>query len=286
MPWPNFFIVGATRCGTSSLYEYLNETNGVFMSSIKEPAFFSVSINRRKPIQNEHDYLNLFNDAKPEQAIGEASTRYFIDPKSPSLIKNKIPNAKIIIVLRDPVERAFSSYLYYLRREKNEPFNMVVKKSLETDLSGDYLLHLVVKGGMYFEHVKRYLNTFGQNSVKILFFEEFFPDIKNQFKDLLKYLDIKSEPPKIINTIFNEYKKPKNKTSKLVLSIDDILWKMGIKSTFPFLPNRKNLENKYLESGKKPKISEQEKQDLINFYQNDVNQLKNLLGKNIPWENF
>lgn len=284
--WPNFFIVGATRCGTSSLYEYLNKTSGIFMSEIKEPAFFSVSITRRKPIENEDEYLELFKNAKIEQPIGEASTRYFIDPKSPSLIKNKITNAKIIVLLRDPVERAFSSYLYYLRRENKEPFNMIMKRSMETNLTGDYLLCLVVKGGMYYEPVKRYIEAFGKDSVKIIFYEEFFTDIKNNFQDLLKFLGIESESPEIINTVFNEYKKPKNKTSKLVLSIDDLLWKIGIKSVLPFLPNRKNLENKYLESGEKPKMSEKEKQELIDFYQDDVEKLKNLLGRNLPWKNF
>jgi len=283
---PNFFIVGATRCGTSSLYEYLNKTTGIFMSKIKEPAFFSVSINRRKHIHTENEYLKLFKSAKTGQPIGEATTRYFIDPKSSILIKNRIPNAKIIILLRDPVERAFSSYLYYLRRENKESFDLIIKKSMDTDLAGDYLLHLVVNGGLYYESVKRYIDAFGRDSVKILFFEDFFSNIENNFKELLEFLDVKSEPPKIVNTIFNEYKKPKNKISKLILSIDDLIWKIGIKSFLPFLPNRKYLENKYLESGNKPKMSKKEKQKLINFYENDVKKLQTLLGRNLPWKNF
>ncbi len=284
--WPNFFIVGATRCGTSSLYEYLNKTSGIFMSEIKEPAFFSVSISRRKPIENEDKYLELFKTAKIGQPIGEASTRYFIDSKSPPLIKNKVSNAKIIILLRDPVERAFSSYLYYLRRENKEPFNVIMKKSMEIDLIENYLLHLVVHGGMYYEPVKRYIEEFGQDSVKILFYEEFFTDIKNQFKELLKFLNIESDSPEIITTVFNEYKKPRNRISKLILSVDDLIWKIGIKSILSFLPDRKNLESKYLTSGEKPKISEEEKQELISFYQDDVKKLKILLGRNFPWKNF
>lgn len=283
---PNFFIVGATRCGTSSLYEYFNKTPGIFMSKIKEPAYFSISINRRKHVDNENDYLKLFQNAKSNQPIGEATTRYFIDPKSSLLIKDKIPNSKIIILLRDPVERAFSSYLYYLRREKKESFNEIIKKSMDTSLDGNYLLHLVVNGGLYYESVKRYVDLFGRDSVKILFFEEFFIDIKNNFKDLLQFLDVESEPTEIVNSIFNEYKKPKNKTSKLILSIDDVIWKFGIKSFLPFLPTRKSLEKKYLESGKKPKISEKDKNELIHFYHDDVNQLKSLLGRNLPWKNF
>lgn len=286
MPWPNFFIVGATRCGTSSLYEYLNKTSGIFMSEIKEPAFFSNSITRRKPVDNENDYLKLFENSKIEQPIGEASTRYFIDPKSPLLIKDKIPHAKIIILLRDPVERAFSSYLYYLRRENSQSFHDVMKKSMETDLSEDYLLCLVIKGGLYYEPIKKYIDVFGADSVKILFYEEFFSDIQTHFKDLLKFLEIESELPDTINKIYNEYKKPKNKISKLILTLDDLVWKTGFKSILTFLPDRKDLENKHLESGEKPQMSENEKLELIKFYANDVKNLQVLLGRNLPWKNF
>ncbi|HET8793270.1 MAG TPA: sulfotransferase [Nitrososphaeraceae archaeon] len=286
MPWPNFFIVGATRCGTTSLYEYLNQTPGVFMSSIKEPSFFSVSINRRRPVQNEDEYLKLFEDAKPSQAIGEATTRYIIDPKSAPLIKNKIPNAKIIILLRDPVERAYSSYLYYLRRENREPFSVIMKRSIETDLAGDYLLCLVMKGGLYYEQVKRYLDTFGHDSVKILFYEEFFADIKNQFNELLKFLGVEGKLPEIINTVFNESKKPRNKISKFILDFDDLIWKAGIKSIFPFFPKRKNLEERFLEPVNESQISEKDKLELISFYQEDIKKLKALLQRDLPWKNF
>lgn len=285
LPWPNFFIVGATRSGTTSLYEYLNHPPEVFMSSIKEPAFFSVSINRRKPIQNKEEYLKLFSKARIDQPIGEASTRYLIDPKSAAMIKDHVPKAKIIISLRDPVERAFSSYLYYLIREKKEPFNIIMEKSMKTDLNDDYLLYLVIKGGMYYEQVKRYIEIFGNDSVKIIFFEEFISDVRNQFKDILKFLGVESEPPEIVNTVFNEYKKPKNKISKFLLSFDDFVWKMGIKSVLP-LPNRKNLESRFLKSAKKPIMSKEERLRLIDYYQDDVKKLRELLQRNLPWKNF
>lgn len=256
------------------------------MSSIKEPAFFSVSINRRKPIENQDEYRKLFSNANSNQPIGEASTRYFVDPKSAQMIKNVVPNAKIIILLRDPVERAFSSYLYYMRREEYQPFIEIMKRSIETKLSKDYLLFLVIQGGMYYQHVKRYIDAFGIESVKIIFFEEFVNNTEYYFKEILKFLNSKSNVPKIINTKFNNYKKPKNSFSKFILSFDDFIWKMGLKSTLSFLPDRKNLENKFLESSQKPKISQKEKEELINHYKEDVSKLKILLKRDFPWKNF
>jgi len=84
--WPNLFIVGAQKAGTTSLYEYLKEIPGVFMSPIKEPHFFShASIKNpwQTPINNEKDYLNLFKNVKDEKIIGEASPTYLSDPNTP-----------------------------------------------------------------------------------------------------------------------------------------------------------------------------------------------------------
>ena len=286
MTWPNFFIVGATRSGTTSFYEYLQQTSGIFMSSIKEPSFFAPSINRRQPVQNKEDYLELFSKAKVDQPMGEASTRYLIDPKSAELIKNTIPNAKIIILLRNPIDRAFSSYLYYLRRENWELFDTILDKSIKSTLNSDYLLHLIVHGGLYYEQVKRYIDIFGYDSVKILFYEEFIEDIETNFKEILKFLKIDSEPPEIIHTVFNEYKKPKDKISKFILSLDDFIWKLGLKAILPIFPERKNLEQKFLKASNKPKISEFERLRLMNFYRDDVIKLQKLLKRNIPWKNF
>lgn len=72
--WPNFFIVGAPRCGTTSLYEYLKQTPGIYMSTVKEPHYFSQSIDPallyRTPIRDKKKYLALFQKATNEKAIG------------------------------------------------------------------------------------------------------------------------------------------------------------------------------------------------------------------------
>ena len=95
--WPNFFIVGAGKAGTSSLWIYLNQVPQVFMSPHKEPHFFSPTYLAPKIVQtfrNKNDYLNLFQDVRNEKAIGEASINYLLDPTSPKLIHEKVPHAK------------------------------------------------------------------------------------------------------------------------------------------------------------------------------------------------
>src|SRR5262245_21444242 len=116
MQWPNFFIAGAPRCGTSSLHAYLQAIPGIFMSRIKEPNYFSRAVIGEqapmvKPIRDERQYLRLFDGAGGAQVIGEATPFYLEDPAAPALISQAVPHAKVIVSLRDPVERLYSHYL-------------------------------------------------------------------------------------------------------------------------------------------------------------------------------
>ncbi|MEP0825293.1 MAG: sulfotransferase, partial [Nitrososphaera sp.] len=109
--WPNFFIVGAQKCGTTSMYYYLKDVPGVFMCPVKEPNHFAPNVRETVAIdviRDKREYLDLFRKADGNIAIGEASVFYLWDPDAPRLIRQTVPNAKIIIMLRDPIERAFS----------------------------------------------------------------------------------------------------------------------------------------------------------------------------------
>ena len=133
--WPNFFIVGAPKAGTHSLYEYLNQHPKVFMSPRKEPYFFCPIMvpdgdKNSNPIRDEKEYLKLFEEAKNETMLGEATASYLGDPKSAELIHEKIPNARIIIIIRDPVDRAFSSYWGLVKNGLNISFQSLLGKIL------------------------------------------------------------------------------------------------------------------------------------------------------------
>ncbi|MEX0656428.1 MAG: sulfotransferase domain-containing protein, partial [Nitrosopumilaceae archaeon] len=113
--WPNFFIVGADKAGTSSLYAYLMNIPGIFMSRYKEPNYFSTMTfgdnHDLRPIRDKKKYLELFKNVKNEKIVGEASPSYLGDKEAPKLIHKVSPEAKILICLRDPVERVYSHYL-------------------------------------------------------------------------------------------------------------------------------------------------------------------------------
>ena len=164
--WPNLFIVGAPKAGTHSLYEYLNQHPKVFMSPRKEPYFFCPIMvpdgdKKSNPIRNEKEYLELFKESKNETMLGEATASYLGDPKSAELIHEKIPNAKIIIILRDPIDRAFSSYWGLVKNGLKISFSDSIRKDFEilkmNEISQSYLY-----AGFYFEQIKKYQNIFGK----------------------------------------------------------------------------------------------------------------------------
>ncbi|EPZ44556.1 hypothetical protein N007_10785 [Alicyclobacillus acidoterrestris ATCC 49025] len=129
---PNFLVIGAAKAGTTALYRYLSQHPEVFMPSIKEPNYFALA-NRevrfqgpgddrtnRSSITRFADYQALFDEADGYQAVGEASPMYLYTADAANRIHDLIPNVKLIVILRDPVERAHSAYLH-LRRDEREP---------------------------------------------------------------------------------------------------------------------------------------------------------------------
>ncbi len=281
--WPNFFIVGAPRAGTTSLYEFLKRTKGVFMPSSKEPHYFSVTIDpsliNRKPIRDKKKYLQLFKKVNNEKAVGEASTSYLWDTEAPKLIYKKNPNSKIIIMLRDPVKRAFSYYLYRISNGRTYTFSDAIRESIEH--SDEWDKSLIINGGWYAEPVKRYLDIFGKDQVKIVIFEEFIKNPLKKVKEVLEFLGVEENPPESVELAHNVLTKPKGKISAAILKNKKIR-RLGT----DLLPNTMGefIVRKILgEKISKPDISKKDRLFLENLYREDVNKLKTLLGKDLPW---
>jgi len=104
---PNFFIIGAPKCGTTSLAAWLSEHPGIYMSPIKEPFYFSTDINHRS-VRDWQAYLGLFSKVQSEIAIGEGSTSYLFSRVAVPAIEERFPSARYIVMLRNPVEMAYA----------------------------------------------------------------------------------------------------------------------------------------------------------------------------------
>ncbi|QIF05176.1 sulfotransferase domain-containing protein [Roseimicrobium sp. ORNL1] len=113
---PNFFILGAAKCGTTSLYYALKQHPEIHLSAVKEPSFFSTGF---QVVRNPIEYCNLFPEQAGKKRYGEASHVYFSSPETAPVLRQLFPDAKFLLIVRNPVHRAHSLY-QHMRRAGDE----------------------------------------------------------------------------------------------------------------------------------------------------------------------
>lgn len=192
---PNFFIVGAPKCGTTSLYQYLREHPEVFMPDRKEPDFFCTDF--YPDSLTEEEYLALFQDAKSEEhRIGEASTPYLYSARAREGIKEFCPDARIIIMLRNPVNMMYSLHGHRLwdMREHIRDFGAALEAAEEPGSGVHhplYPLPLSYRGvARYSRHVNSYIETFGRDQVLVVLFEDFVERTEACYREVCDFLGI------------------------------------------------------------------------------------------------
>jgi len=286
--WPNFFIVGAPKAGTTSIYEYIKNHPQIFMSSIKEPNYFSINIlnenDQLKPIRNKKKYLDLFKNIKNEKIIGEASPFYLSDHDAPKLIHDVAPTAKILISIRDPVEREFSHFLmHYVAGETVRTFHDQLQIEIKNhQTSSEYF---ALKHGMYYENIKRYLDIFDKNQVKIIIFEEFIRNTEKSLQSLFDFLNIDLSIPENVDQVYNQFALPRNQISSSIIRNQTL--KKIVKNILPRRTSTYIYETFFVKKGyKKPDMKNEDRELLVRFYENDVEKIKTLLGRELPWSNF
>ncbi len=199
MNFPNLFIVGAPRSGTTSLYEYLAPHPNIFMSPQKEPHFFGSDMQSTWFVRNRQEYFNLFSQRQNERYAGEASAMYLYSQRAAREIHDFNPNSRIIIMLRSPVEMMQSLYFHSLRmlNEDLPTFEAALDAEAEringhripsTAFFVDTIFYRRV--ARYSEQVERYLKTFGQQQVHIIIFDDFENNTALSYRQTLNFLEV------------------------------------------------------------------------------------------------
>ncbi|MGH3088386.1 MAG: sulfotransferase family protein [Rubrobacteraceae bacterium] len=291
---PNFFIVGAAKAGTTSLYRYLDQHPDVFMSSLKEPNWFSRvhAPGRVSFVSSEEEYLSLFEGRDGESAAGEASPSYLWDEKAPRRIKEAVPRAKIIAILRHPVERAFSDYLQTVQWEQEDlPFLEALKRGYETEPKVYGVSRLYVDLGFYSEQLRRYLDVFGRERVKVFLHEEFKEEPRAALKSVLEFLEVDPSHASSIRTDveYNKYSVPKegtfNRVAERVLESRVFRSRRFTALRAKLIPDPKLRfrMRQYLrfEEGEKPGIDEDSRRFLMELYRPDILELQGLIDRDL-----
>lgn len=190
---PNFFLIGASKAGTTSIAQALGEHPQVFITNPKEPDFFNQFDSAETIDQGIlSDYLKLYTSVKDELVIGEASVSSLHSTMAAKHIYNFNPDAKILILLRNPLQRIYSLYEMYIRQGLNQSFEFAIK----TD-------PWLVRQCCYHDAVKRYFNLFPAKQVYWIDFEYLKRDWNSTLTSIHNFLDIEAinrEKPIVRNT--------------------------------------------------------------------------------------
>jgi hypothetical protein len=286
---PNFFIVGAPKSGTTNISYYLIQHTQVFMPENLEPYYFArldIPQNyEREIISDEKKYLNLFKNAKNCKAIGESSPVYLYCPHSALEIKNRFPNSKIIISLRNPIEIAYSEYfsLKFMGFDKNRSFNELLDSSKEQLDQNEFHIDSLLEAGFYSKYIKRFQKIFSKNQIKIIIFEEYIKNTIPTINSILSFLDIDKSiafktAPK------GAYKVPRNFASQKLMN--NSTFRKTAKFIIPTVARQKIGERFLVKESSRPVLKQNERQRLKEIYQDDVENLAKLLGRSLPWKDF
>jgi hypothetical protein len=283
--WPNFFVVGAPKAGTTSLHHYLQEIPGIYVSPVKEPHYFCTETAEKCHIQRvsrQVDYLAFFDGVGDETAIGEVSPVYLRAPESPGLIAQKVPEAKIIICLRDPIDRAISHYWMHWRVGiEVRSFREALNDYCFNNNTDSIFSYTVMESGFYFKQVKRYLDIFGRGNVLFIIFEEFKHTPHQTLAEICRFLGVNASTEHILTEAQNAYYEPRNKLALAIVQ-NKMIRKLA-KKIIPQSTGWSIVRTFFGKKASKPQMGAYELDLLKKIYEDDSSRLTTLLGRPLPW---
>jgi hypothetical protein len=206
--YPDFFIVGAPRSGTTFMFDYLGMHPRIHVPGRKEPQFFATDLDSGSYLdslsfmRDRDEYLRLFAGAREDQLTGEASTWYLYSTAAAQNIKAAAPDARIIAMLRHPVEMLYSLHGRRLYAGSEDLPDFADALAAEDDRRAGRRIPARARNvkallyrdvGRYGEQLQRYMDTFGQDRVRVVVFEEFVKDPAAAYRGVLQSLGIDAD---------------------------------------------------------------------------------------------
>ncbi len=285
MKLPDFIVLGAGKSGTTSLYKYLKQHPKVFLTEKKELYFFAFE-GKDKPegmITQFDRYQAMFENAPKDKVIGEVSSIYLFRPRAAERIHHYLPNAKLIAILRNPADRAFSDYLMHVGNNhfsildpqtgKPKEFTNIVKNQ-------GYFIQF----GFYYEQLKRYYDRFDSSQIQVYLFEDLVADSQSLVRDMFEFVGVEpdftpdmskrhkvSGIPK--NRMLNDLVMKKNPIRSLAAMVLKPLMSATVRDRIRNNINKSNLE--------RPQLSPELRQEMIEIYREDILQLQDILQRDL-----
>ncbi|GAA4874818.1 sulfotransferase domain-containing protein [Ferrimonas pelagia] len=297
---PNVFIVGAPKCGTTSMAHYLSERNDVFVCDPKEPNYFSTDLNEKESysglfFRSERDYLELFSASEEQSVKIDASTSYLWSRDAAENIRNRFPEAKVIVMLRDPTELVISLHKEELYSFAEDEESFEIAWSLQQSRKEGRNIPSACREpkklfykdiASHGENLKRLYNYFGRENVLIVFMDDMKTDMRTEYLRVLNFIglpiDERTDFPRINEAKEHKYRKISRFMKRnpiwldgYVSSLRKVAWKLGLKGV------RAKLLSKLTVPSTKSDVSEELKQKIRREFIDDVTLLEELTSRDL-----
>ena len=293
MRTPDFLVVGAARAGTTTLHSYLRQHPEIFIPKIKEPCFFIFDGETEEMVNGKFSfavrdfasYEKLFSSAGNDKKTGEMSTPYlYLYDKTIRSIRKYFTDysgIKIIILLRDPAERAFSQYKWKVR-DGREPLSFeqaidAEQERMKQNFSFDYFY---ADRGFYYKQVKSFLENF--RNVHVILFEDFTADPMAVLKNLSMFLEIDEKFVFKMEEIQNESSVPKVKSlSRLMTTENRLKYKVWYSIPDPLRKKLRKMFTAMNDSNKQLLMDDLMRKKLVERYRSDIIALQGLIQRDL-----
>jgi len=294
MSLPNFMCLGAAKSGTTTLYDILRQHSEIYIPAFKEPHFFDITGNYNNGLQWYEK--NYFNKAD-KKIIADFTPSYFFDKNAPKRIFESLGrNMKFLVILRNPVDRAYSHYLHSKRDyHENENFeealelevNRLKKYKDQSDYLS-YLRHSYIHQGTYSQMLERYLQYFNLNNFLFIHFEdELLQERDLTIKRILDFLEVDNSV--LLNTDIrsNPSSKEKSKMLKKLMKKRG-WWRKVIKFMVPSMQLRQIIKNRIqrinITEFKAEQLSSEVRSNLLEkYFRKDISNLERIINKKMNW---
>lgn len=304
MTMPNFFIIGAQKAGTTSLYHYLAQHPQIYMSPVKEPRFFDheinsdgevvevgrgVSVRHSTPkFSNIEEYRTLFRGVRNETSVGEATPLYINTPGTAERIKRYVPEARVIALLRNPADRAYSSFLHARRYGKEPLTDFAQALREEEDRARDNWRNVFLyrSAGLYHAQLQRYFDLFGREKVGVWLYEELQEDPVSLTRGVMRFLGVDDSFVPNTSSKHNPAAVPNGDFSRAMMRVMDKTATAFLKvftpgsRVYPLASKaRRSIQSRFVV--KPPPIDPKVRGELIDGYKEDILKLQNLIGRDL-----
>jgi hypothetical protein len=292
---PTFLVIGAAKAGTTSIHRWLDQHPDVFVTRVKETNFFAfegsrphfrtyepaeTSINNRSILTLE-EYERAYTAASRESARGEVAPLYLYWPGTAENIRRHVPDARLVVVFRNPVETAFSAYLH-LRRDAQEPlptFEAALDAEATRIRENWAPIYRYVDLGRYATQLERYLAVFPRSQIKVFLYEELANDPTGVVQDLFEFIGVTGSFRPETDLRYNVSGEPRSRLASWVANTPAL--KQFIK---PFMPRRfrQALKTRVNEWNlRRPELSAATRDRLLQQLAPEIRRLEQLIGKDL-----